>query len=98
MVFHVRNDFSQFLDVRRLQVNHVIGYNAVVQVPQVDPQVIRGQEVLAVATDADGVDVVVVAVFVLLSLDALVASADYLRLGKLNLISIDLALRLQLSV
>lgn len=98
MVFHMRNDFSQLLDVRRLQVYHVVGDNAVIEVPQVDAEVICGQEVLAVATDADGVDVVIVAIFVLLSFNALVACADYLRLRKLNFIPIDLALRLQLAV
>jgi hypothetical protein len=82
VVLHVGDHLGELLDVGRLQVDDVEGEQVVLDAPQVDAQVIGRQEVLAVGRHAQRVDVVVVAVLVLLLVDALEALLDYLLLRQ----------------
>jgi len=58
----VRDHFVQVVDVRRLDVNDAEGGLGVLDVPDVDPQVVRRQEMLAVRRERHRVDVVIVGV------------------------------------
>jgi hypothetical protein len=82
VVLHVGDHLGELLDVGRLQVDDVEGEQVVLDAPQVDAQVVGRQEVLPVGGHAQRVDVVVVAVLVLLLVDALEALLDYLLLRQ----------------
>ena len=69
------NYLRDLLNFGGLEVDYVVGFNVVFEVPQVDAEVVRGEEVLAVGAAAEGVDVVVVAVFVLHARPTLVRAA-----------------------
>ena len=40
MILYVRDDFSELLNVRRLQIDHVECENIVLETPQVDAQIV----------------------------------------------------------
>ena len=76
MELYMRDNFREFLDTLRLEINDVKGHDIVFEVPQVNAEVIGRNEVLPVGTGAECVDVVVVAVLELLALHAFEALTD----------------------
>ena len=56
------DDFRKFLEIVWFEVDDVERFDFVLQVPEVDPEVVRGDEVLSVGADGYRVDVVVVQV------------------------------------
>lgn len=57
-----RNDLRQLLHIRRLDIDDIEALVLDVEVPEIYPQIIRGDESLAIAIDGNAVDVVGVCV------------------------------------
>lgn len=91
MVLHVRHHLGELLDVVRLQIDDLVCDVVVLKTPEVDAQVIRGEEIFSVWAHAQRVNVIAVAIFELFSFLAFVAGAEHLRLWKHDLAIVDAA-------
>ena len=68
-----------------LKIDDVKSHNIIFEVPEVDAEVVSGNKVFPVGTGAQGIDIVVVTVFELLSLHPFEALTDHRRARKLDL-------------
>ena len=82
VVFDVSDHLGQLLDVWWLQVHQVESEDVVFQRPEVDSEIIRREEVLSVWRHTHRVNIVVMAIFVLFSLDTFIPLINCLRLWE----------------
>ena len=82
----MRDNLGQLFDIRWLKVNHLVRLVMILQVPQIDAQVVRREEVFAVGANAQWINVVVVTIFKLFAFHAFIARAKHLRLWEHNLV------------
>lgn len=73
MELNVRDDFSKLLDVGRFEIDSVKCKDVVLEVPKIDAKLVGRQEVLAIWTSTERIDVVIVAVLELLAFHPFVA-------------------------
>ena len=48
----MRDDFSQLLDIRRLQIDQLVGQILILQIPQVDAKIVGGEKALSIVAHA----------------------------------------------
>ena len=80
VVLNMRYNLTQLLNIRRLQVHQVKSQIVVFNVPEVDAQVVGGDEVFRVGGTGHGVDVVVVAELILGPLHTFIPLIQHLTL------------------
>lgn len=92
MELNVCDDFRELLDTLWLEIYDVKCHYVVFEVPEIDAKVIGRNKILAIWTRAQCIDVVVMAVLKLLSLNAFEALTDHLRAGEHYLAVLNLGL------
>ena len=91
MILNVSDDFCQFFEFLWLQINQLVGKGVVLKVPQINAEVVCRQKGVSIWARAEWVDVVVVTVLELFTLNAFVARADDFAFREYYFIAVDSA-------
>ena len=62
MVLHVGDHLGDLFDFRRLKIHQIVSLVVVLEIPKMDPKIVRRQEIFSIWTDTQWVNVIVVAI------------------------------------
>ena len=82
MVLHVSDHLGDLFDFRRLEINQIVGLVIVLEIPKMDPKIVRREEILSIWADTQWVYVIVVAITKLHFLDTLIIISLLWRFRK----------------